>query len=430
MHKISLNKLNLTFLDQNVEIIGRVTTKRCKKIIFLILRQEGKTLQVVFPKSLDDMIYQTAFNVPIESIVKCTGKLVSAIVKGATYTDFELFADNIEILSEATNIPYPFNDTKVGLDTQLQHRYYDLRSESNHHIFKVQSLICKYFRKYLDECNFMEIHSPKIISDSGSEGGAEVFKFNYFDNKASLAQSPQLFKQMAINADFPRVYEIGPVFRAENALTHRHLCEFTGLDMEMTLNTTHDIMRHAWNTIAYIFKKLDKFTGQTTQIFSSPLILPFHECVKLLAHNGITQDPLEDLSTNNEKELGNIIKKLFDSELFIIYKYPSKVRPFYTMICEDDINYSESFDIIFRGVEISSGAQRETDAQRLTERISLCGIDMSVESTLTNYVKSFMYGTYKHGGCGFGLERICSLYLNINNVLLTSLFPRTPKHLN
>lgn len=418
------------FINHEIDVIGRVTIKRCKKIIFILLRNENKTLQIVFPNTIDSKVYEVASNVSIESIVKCHGKLVSAKVKGATYTDFELLADNIEVLSEASSVPYPLIDSKVGLDVKLQYRYYDLRSEVNHKIFKVQSLICRHFRNYLDDNDFMEIHSPKLISDGGSEGGAEVFKLDYFNKKASLAQSPQLFKQMAINADFNRVYEIGPVFRAENALTHRHLCEFTGLDMEMTINETMDIMIHAWDTIVYIFKELDNYTKQNTLLYEKPLIITFVDCVKLLQNSGFTQDLLEDLSTVNEKELGNIIKQLYDSDLFIIYKYPSKVRPFYTMICENDSNYSESFDIIFKGVEISSGAQRETNHIRLKEKIKQCGINMDSECTLSKYVESFTYGVYKHGGCGFGLERICSLYLNINNVLLTSLFPRTPKHLN
>ena len=288
--------------------------------------------------------------------------------------------------------------------------------------------------------NFIEIHTPKIIGIA-SEGGAEVFKLEYFDKPAFLAQSPQLYKQMAINSDFDRVFEIGSVFRAEESLTNRHMCEFIGLDLEMVISPNRDyrqVQEMIWNTLIYIFDNIKNNQHEEISCIKAkqpfddpkytinPLILKFSDCVTLLRNDGKSQDDFADLNTENEKRIGQLVKEQYDSDLFIIDQYPSNVRPFYTMESACDPLYSNSFDIIFRCTEICSGSQRIHDYETLLNKIIKRDID---PTTIKYYLESFSHGTMPMGGCGFGIERIVSLYLNLGNVKLASFCPRDPKRL-
>ncbi|GBF98768.1 hypothetical protein Rsub_11174 [Raphidocelis subcapitata] len=255
---------------------------------------------------------------------------------------------------------------------------------------------------------------------------------------ACLAQSPQLPKQMAICADFDRVFEIGPVFRAENSYTHRHMCEFTGLDFEMA------IFEHYFEVLDVIDALfLHIFNGLTTRcardlafiaaqypfepIVAKPTRITFAEGIKLLQENGYPDvDPLEDLNTELERRLGALVKERYGTDYYILYRFPQKIRPFYTMPCPDDPDYSNSFDVFIRGEEIISGAQRIHDPELLVERATACGVD--VES-IKAYVDSFRAGAPPHGGCGVGLERVVMLYAGLNNIRKTAMFPRDPKRL-
>lgn len=245
---------------------------------------------------------------------------------------------------------------------------------------------------------------------------------------------------MAINADFDKVFTIGPVFRAEKSITSRHLGEFIGLDLEMTITpgqTYRMILEFIWKLLTFIFDNLqsncsadmecvaETYPFEKISYPSEPLIIKFSDCVMMLKEQGIEQGDLEDLSTINEKMLAVAVKVKYGSDLFIVDQYPESVRPFYTMSSEDT-NYSNSFDVIFRCTEISSGAQRINDHATLMKRISNKGINAT---TLTDYTNSFLYGSMPHGGGGFGLERIVSLFLNLGNVKLASLCPRDPNRI-
>lgn len=286
--------------------------------------------------------------------------------------------------------------------------------------------------------DFIEIHSPKMIGGS-SEGGANVFKFKYFNTDACLAQSPQLYKQMALCGDFDRVFEIGPVFRAEDSNTNRHLCEFTGLDMEMVIKEHYfEVLDMLADLLVYLFngmqtrykKELDVIKQQYPfEDFKckTPVVkLHFKDGVKLLREKGYTQDDFDDLSTENEKALGKMVKELHDTDFYMLYGYPAEVRPFYTMLDPHDSNYTNSYDFFMRGEEITSGAQRIHDPDMLTERAKLKGIAVP---TIQDYIDSFKYGAPAHGGAGFGLERIVKFYCNLHNIRKASLFPRDPKRI-
>jgi aspartyl-tRNA synthetase len=288
---------------------------------------------------------------------------------------------------------------------------------------------------------FVEIHSPKFIG-TASEGGANVFKCDYFDTKAYLAQSPQFYKQMGICADLERVFEIGPVFRAEYAFTHRHLCEFTGLDLEMAFHEHyHEVLDVIGDLFTFIFEGLEKrFAKQLDAVRQQypfeplkfkrpPLKLNFAEAVKLLNEKGNISPPmdeLEDFNTTNEKLLGKIVKDVYDTDFFIIDKFPKAVRPFYTMPDPNDGRWSNSYDFFLRGEEILSGAQRIHDSELLGQRAKECGVDVE---KIKDYVESFKYGILPHAGGGIGLERVVMFYLGLKNIRYTSMFPRDPKRL-
>jgi len=326
----------------------------------------------------------------------------------------------------------------VKMNTRLDNRVFDLRVPTTQAIFKLQSGVAHLFREYLDSKDFIEIHSPKLIGGA-SEGGSNVFKFKYFNQDACLAQSPQLYKQMCIIADFKRVYEIGPVFRAENSFTSRHLCEFTGLDLEMEIKEHFfEVLDILGELFYFIFKGLNERYAKELEIVNNqypfePLILtpevlklPWSEGIKLLTENGFKQDINEDLDTENEKALGKLVRDKYKTDFYILYGYPKSARPFYTMPDPKDENFTNSFDAFIRGEEVLSGAQRIHDYDLLLQKIKEKEIN---PETLSDYLNSFKLGAPAHGGAGIGLERVVKLFIGLGNIKKCVLFPRDPKRL-
>ena len=326
----------------------------------------------------------------------------------------------------------------VKMNTRLDNRVFDLRVPTTQAIFKLQSGVAHLFREYLDSKNFIEIHSPKLIGGA-SEGGSNVFKFKYFNQDACLAQSPQLYKQMCIISDFKRVYEIGPVFRAENSFTSRHLCEFTGLDIEMEIKEHFfEVLDILGELFYFIFNGLNQRYVKELEIVNNqypfePLILtpevlklPWVEGIKLLTENGYKQDINEDLDTENEKALGRLVHEKYKTDFYILYGYPKSARPFYTMPDPKDDNFTNSFDAFIRGEEVLSGAQRIHDYDLLLQKIKEKEIN---PETLSDYLNAFKLGAPAHGGAGIGLERVVKLFIGLGNIKKCVLFPRDPKRL-
>jgi len=320
----------------------------------------------------------------------------------------------------------------------LDFRVIDIRTPANHAIYTISSAFCAFFRLELAKENFIEIHTPKLLGSS-SEGGAEVFEVGYFDRKAYLAQSPQFYKQMCVVGDFGRVFEIGPVFRAEKSDTHRHLTEFVGVDLEMEFNQHyHEVLLFIGRLLARIFKLIEQnfekeleiineqYPFERLQFPDEPLIINFPEAVKLIREAGGIQGDFDDLNTEREKLLGRVIKEKYGTDFYIVDKFPFNVRAFYTMPDPEDNRYGNAYDIFLRGEEISSGAQRQHSTELLEQQIRDRGID---PNNMRGYIDCFSYGSNPHAGCGLGLERIVMLYLNIGNVRRTSLFPRDPYRL-
>ncbi|KAI9502114.1 aspartate--tRNA ligase dps1 [Coemansia spiralis] len=456
-----IKELSAAMADQTVHIQARVQTSRPtgNKMCFLVLREGTATAQgllVVNEDTISKQMVKFANSIPSESIVSITAIVVipAEPIKSCTVGDIELHITKLFVISKVvTGLPFSIEDAsyskldyekdptlnKVLLDTRLDNRVIDLRTIANNAIFKIQAAVGQLFREYLTEQKFTEIHTPKLIS-TASEGGSNVFQVTYFKRQAYLAQSPQLYKQACIAADFGRVYEIAPVFRAENANTYRHLTEYVGLDLECAFREHyHEIMYMIGDMFVYIFKNLEErwaheleivrkqYPSEPIKFDEKPLRLEFKDAIALLRKHGVEIGDLDDLSTPQERELGKLVKKEYGTDFYMLDKFPLGIRPFYTMPDPENPEYSNSYDFFLRGEEIMSGAQRIHDPVLLTERIKALEID---PSSLTDYIKGFEYGCPPHAGGGVGLERVVMFYLGIGNIRHTSLFPRDPKRVD
>ncbi|XP_052805970.1 aspartate--tRNA ligase, cytoplasmic-like [Mya arenaria] len=450
-----LQELTPTLADQKVWVRARLQTSRSKgKQCFFVLRQQKWTVQALVSvgERVSKQMIKFVAGVNKESIIDVEGyvRTVSKKVESCTQQDVELHAEQVWIVSSASpRLPLLVEDASrpegtddalatVSQETRLDNRVIDLRTTANQAIFRLEAGVCKLFRQFLDGKGFVEIHTPKIISGA-SEGGANVFEVTYFKGKAFLAQSPQLYKQMCISADFEKVYTVGGVFRAEDSNTHRHLTEFVGVDMEMCFNYHyHEVLDVLDQLFVAIFKGLrDRYCEEIETVnrqypaepfkFLEPsLRLEYKEGIAMLREAGIEMADDEDLSTPNEKLLGRLVKAKYDTDFYILDKFPLAVRPFYTMPDPSDNKWSNSYDFFMRGEEIMSGAQRIHDAVFLAERAKVHGIDVK---TIEGYIDAFKYGAPPHAGGGIGLERVTMLYLGLHNIRKTSLFPRDPKRL-
>ncbi|XP_038645852.1 aspartate--tRNA ligase, cytoplasmic [Scyliorhinus canicula] len=442
--------------DQVVWLRSRVHTSRAKgKQCFLVLRQQQFNVQglVAVGDHVSKQMVKFAANISKESIVDVEGivRKVDQKIESCSQRDVELHIEKIYVISAAEpRLPLQLEDAMrpeagdeegratVNQDTRLDNRIIDLRTMTSQSIFRLQAGVCQLFRETLIKKEFVEIQTPKIIS-AASEGGANVFTVSYFKTSAYLAQSPQLYKQMCICADFDKVFCIGPVFRAEDSNTHRHLTEFVGLDIEMAFNYHyHEVMTEIAGTLVQIFKGLrdrhqteiqtvcKQYPCEPFKFLEPTLRLEFPEAVAMLKEAGVEMGDEEDLSTPNEKLLGRLVKEKYDTDFYILDKYPLAVRPFYTMPDPHDPKYSNSYDMFMRGEEILSGAQRIHDPQLLTDRALQLGIDIE---KIKSYIDSFRFGAPPHAGGGIGLERVTMLYLGLHNIRQTSMFPRDPKRL-
>ncbi|WVR06240.1 aspartate-tRNA(Asn) ligase [Kwoniella sp. DSM 27419] len=471
--RLKFNQLSEDLVGKRVVFRARMHNMRPQgaKIVFLTFRQQTHTLQGVLVVSGDKDEHQVSKQmlkyaqlIPSESIVLVEGVIKSAEVKSCTIQNFEIGVQKLFTAVEVPDLPFSIDDAarpeadferaekdenlqyvRVALPTRLDNRVMDLRTPTNQAIFRLQSAVCHFFRDYLNTQDFVEIHSPKL-QGAATESGASVFKVSYFNGTAFLAQSPQLAKQMAIAGDFERVYEIGPVFRAEDSNTHRHMTEFTGLDIEMAIEEHyHEVLDVLDNMLLAIFRGLkEKYAHEIEVVrkqhpcdeflfLDETLRLPFKEGMKMLREAGATDSAgnpigeMDDMSTENEKLLGRLVREKYKTDYFILDKFPLAIRPFYTMPDPVDPTLSNSYDFFMRGEEILSGAQRIHDPAFLAERMKEAGIE---PSSMSGYLDAFKLGAPPHGGGGIGLERVVMLFLKLGNIRRASLFPRDPKRLS
>ncbi|RKX44945.1 MAG: aspartate--tRNA(Asn) ligase, partial [Thermotogae bacterium] len=323
---------------------------------------------------------------------------------------------------------------KAELDTRLDNRFIDLRKPEVMAIFKIRSNVFKAIREFFYQEGFVEIHTPKIIV-TATEGGTELFPMKYFERDAFLAQSPQLYKQIMMASGLDRVFEIAPIFRAEEHNTTRHLNEAWSIDAEMAFIENEDeVMQILERLIAYTINYVREHNEKELKILDFELEepkLPFRritytQALEILKDLGKEIPWGEDIDTEGEKLLGRYIKETYDEDLYFIYQYPSEAKPFYIMKYDERPEISRAFDLEYRGVEITSGGQREHRYEKLKEQIAEKGLN--VES-FEFYLKAFRYGMPPHGGFGLGAERLLKQMLNLKNIREVILFPRDRRRL-
>lgn len=454
-----------SMIGQEVTFTARIHIVRnmSARLVFLVFRQQITTFQGVLhaedgKRSVGMVAW--AERLRTGTIVQVRGVLQDPAVPvlGCTFHDVELAIEDVHVIvHRQESVPFSVYEAEVPTKeedhvegrnshipdhTRLANRILDLRTGTSQSIFRLQAAVSSLFRAALDERGFIEIHTPKL-QGTATESGASVFEVKYFGRSAFLAQSPQLAKQMAIASDFGRVYEIGAVFRAENSNTHRHLTEYTGLDIEMSIEEHyHEMLETIDAVLKHIFRGLyakyrreietvkHQFPSEDLVILDETPVLRFADAIKMLNDSGWRNedgDPLpedEDLATRDEIHLGEVVKEKYGSDYYILDKFPVSARPFYTMADPNDPRYTNSFDVFVRGQEIISGGQRIHDPQMLEDNMRKVGID---PASMDDYLEGFRWGAPPHAGAGVGLERLLMLILKLGNIRLASLFHRDPK---
>src|SRR3989339_341183 len=415
-------------VGEEVMIKGFVHTVRVQsKIIFLILRDITGIVQIVVMK--DSPTFEIVKGLSSESVVAVTGLVkAEANAPGGLEVDIK----SIEVLSKAdSEIPIPVFMKKGAEETdapiRFDYRWLDLRKPEKALIFKVWTEFEKGWREYLAKNNFIQIYTPSFMN-TASETGSDVFEVKYFDRKAYLAQSPQFYKQMAMSAGMERVFMVGPVFRAEPSFTTRHLTEFTGWDFEASyINDHFDVMSMEEDMLIAGFKNVKEKTGIDIEVPSKPFPkITLKEAKKLLAEKGLRSEKAHDLSPEEERTLSEIIKEKDNSDFVFVTDYPIEARPFYHMRHEDDRTLTKSFDLLYKGVEVTTGAQREHRFEVLKEQAVEKGMDIA---TLEDYMNFFRYGCPPHGGAGIGPARIIMRLLELPTVKEATFLPRDVKRL-
>ncbi|MGC8564548.1 MAG: aspartate--tRNA(Asn) ligase [Fervidicoccaceae archaeon] len=402
-------------------------------VAFIVLRDRTGLIQCVVKKDQNQEGYNLAKDLGSEDVVAIKGTLKES---KSSLGGKEINIEAMEVLSRSEK-PVPIDPEdweKTNLATRLDWRFLDLRATRNRLIFEITDAAINAMRDFYRNNGFIEVFTPKIVAEA-TEGGAEVFPVVYFDRYAYLAQSPQLYKQMMVVAGFERVFEVGPVYRAEKHHTNRHLTEYESVDIEMGFIEDHeDVMKMVEKAVIHTIQAVSqRFGKEIEQYFKirldSPKDVPritFREAHKLLNEHGVKQPDPNDIDSEGEKALGDIVEKEYGSQLFYVTEYPWVKRPFYTMRKENDADYTKSFDLIYRGMEIVSGSQREHRADILEKQIREKGLKVE---NFNFFIKVFRYGAPPHGGSGLGLERLVAQMLGIKNIREARLLPRDPERL-
>jgi len=420
---------------KKVKVAGWVyEVKDLGGIKFVWLRDREGIVQITAPKKkVNEEIFLIIPKLNSEDVVAVEG-VVNFTPKAKL--GFEIIPETIEILAKAES-PLPLDPTgkvKAELDTRLDNRFIDLRKPEVMAIFKIRSNVFKAIREFFYQEGFVEIHTPKIIA-TATEGGTELFPMKYFERDAFLAQSPQLYKQIMMGSGVDRVFEIAPIFRAEEHNTTRHLNEAWSIDAEMAFIENEDeVMQLLERLVAHAINYVREHNEKELKILNFELEepkLPFRritytQALEILKDLGKEIPWGEDIDTEGEKLLGQYIKETYDEDLYFIYQYPSEAKPFYIMKYDEKPEISRAFDLEYRGVEITSGGQREHRYEKLKEQIAEKGLN--VES-FEFYLKAFRYGMPPHGGFGLGAERLLKQMLNLKNIREVILFPRDRRRL-
>ena len=429
MTKIKIKELK-KYIGQEIEIRGFVYNVREQgSIVFLIIRDISGTVQCVATKSNEE-VFKKIKKITLESSIELKG-----IVKeeNKVFQGFEVEIFSLNVISKCENaLPIPVYE-KSGQTTFgicLEHRFLDLRKPKNALIIKLSSAFDNYYREFLTKKGFLEIHTPKLMA-TPSESSSDLFEVKYFDRAAYLAQSPQLYKQMAIASGLEKVFEIGPIFRAEKSFTTRHATECTCYDIEMSYIKSHeDIMKLEERLITYIITKIKKnFGEEIKQLYNIDISipkLPFPRITMAEAKYILGSKNLEsDLSSEEEKTIGEYFLKK-GQEFVFITDFPISVRPFYHKRHKNK-STTKSADLLYKGLEITTLAQREENYETLTAQLKEKGIG---QTELQWYLDFFKYGTPPHGGWGFGGARFIMKMLELKSIKEAMYIYRGVNHIN
>jgi len=394
-------------------------------ILFIVLRDRNGLTQVVVE---DPSLLQAAEAISPETAIVVHGTWQR---QPGRENERELQAKQLEILSTSkTTLPVEISRNKrmesLSLNALLEYRPLTLRNEKVRAIFKIEAELCRAFREFLGRESFTEIHSPKIVA-TGTEGGASLFSVNYFGEQAYLAQSPQFYKQMMVGV-FERVYEIAAVYRAEEHNTNRHLNEYVSMDFEMGfIQSEQELIAMQTRLLKHMFSSLAENCAQELALCSARIPqfetiaqMKLAEAVSLLQSKLGWKSSGEDLDPEAERLLAEYMLKYENAELLYLTHYPIEVRPFYALP-EEASGKTHSFDLLFRGLEITTGGQRIHEYEQLCASIAARGMEVA---KFADYLQCFQYGMPPHGGLAIGLERLVKQLLGLKNVREASLFPR------
>lgn len=414
-----------------------------KAMAFIVLKDITGKLQITVEKEKAEHLCESISKLTPDSVVSITGTAIeNEFVK---LNGIELIPDEIKIESIADALPIMRKEIpatkkkkaveRSSIDQRIDYRWIDLRTDENQLMFKVQTVMVNAMRQFLLDHSFIEIHTPKLIG-AASESGSEVFEVKYFDRSAYLAQSPQFYKQMAMASGFERIFEVGPVFRAEKSYTSKHTTEFSGFDLEFSyINSFRDVMKMEEELLTHMLKCVkEKYGDEIKELFGTEVIVPttpfpvitLRELyTELEKEFGYTVDESEkgDLTTDAERLSYDWVMKKYGHEFLFITDYSAEKRAFYHM--RDENGVPQGYDLIWRGVEITTGAQREHRYDVLKAQAQEKGLDKDVEF----YLEFFKYGCPPHGGFGLGIDRMTMLMLGLHIKEAMFIF-RGPNRLN
>lgn len=427
-------------VGEEVVLKGWITVRRDHgKIIFFDLRdRSGEVQVVVVPGS---SFYELKDKIKPETVIAVSGKVNERPEKMRNENQelgtIEVEGQSGELYAEPVE-PFPFgvNDDLgvLKLETMLDNRSLVLRNKKIKSIFQIYGTLLAAYDEYLSSEGFVEIKTPKIVGGA-TEGGANVFALDYFDKKAFLAQSPQFYKQIMAGV-YERVFEVGPVFRAEHHYTSRHVNEYTSLDAEMAfIESEHSVMDVLEGLLAFVFKRVQEKNARQLALFGIeglPEIkeiprIPLREALDKIKEKYGKESEGLDIDPEGEKMVSEFVMEEYKSEFVFLTEYPVDVRPFYHLTYPDRPQATRSFDLIYRGLELATGAQRIHGYEMLVESMKSHGLD---PANFTDYLLPFKYGMPPHGGWGMSGERIVQKMLGLKNIRETLLFPRDVKRLN
>ncbi|KCZ73021.1 aspartyl-tRNA synthetase, archaeal type [Candidatus Methanoperedens nitroreducens] len=398
-------------------------------ITFLIVRdREGLAQVTLFKKTIDKNVLDIVRGLSRESVVAVTGQVKK---EAKAPNGYELVPMSVTVLGKAES-PLPMDTTgkvDADLDTRLDVRFMDMRRPGTKAIFRIRHLVLKSVREFLDREGFIEIITPKIVA-TATEGGTALFPMTYFEREAFLNQSPQLFKQLMMSGGFDRVFEIGPIFRAEEHDTRKHLNEAISIDTEASFLDHEDVMVILENLIVYVYSNVAERGTEYLKTLGMELKIPdlpfkritYDEAVDIVRDSGEQIEWGDDLTTESEHTIGKTI-----GEHYFIVDWPTKIKPFYALPYENKPEICRAFDLMHPRMELSSGAQRVHSYELLRSRIEEQGL---YADGFDFYLKAFRYGMPPHSGWGLGLERLIMTMLGIENIREVVLFPRDRRRLS